>query len=81
MSDLPHAIPIVGSNPQNKISCVLYKAKLFSFPTLNSEETGVLMCCLLPKGTEELDPFIRRSLLWRLHPMPPSQTLIKEPKW
>lgn len=65
MSDLPHGIPTVGSYPQIKISSVLYKAKLFSLPHLNSEETGVLMCCVLPKETEELDPFLWRSLLWR----------------
>lgn len=59
MSDLPRAIPSVGSYPQNKISYILYKAKLLSLPTLNSEETGcLLVCCILPKGTEELDPFV-----------------------
>lgn len=58
MSDLPHAIAIVGSYPPNKINYVLYKANWFSLPTLNCEETGVLMCCIHPEGAEELDPFI-----------------------
>lgn len=31
---------------------------MVSLPTLNGKEAGVVICCIHPKGTEELDPFI-----------------------